>query len=305
MSDFIPSYLNLLTNSELEKRVALAQEKLSHCDLCGWDCNVDRLSGKLGVCRTGKLAKISSYGPHHGEEAPLSGYHGSGTIFFTRCNMRCQFCQNYDISQTDNGREVDAQTLANIMLELQDMGCHNINFVSPTHVVPQIIAAIYIAAHQDLHIPLVYNTGGYDSLSTLQLLDGIIDIYMPDMKYSSPNTGLHYSKIRQYPQINRQAVKEMHRQVGDLQLDEHGIAYRGLLVRLLVLPNKLAGENETLQFIATEISTNTYINLMDQYHPAFHASQYPKLNRRIKIQEYEEAIQVAHESGLLRLDGQY
>lgn len=304
MEIFSPAYLRLLDNGELEKRVALAQEILSHCNLCGWDCNIDRLSGKLGVCRTGALARVSSFGPHHGEEAPLRGYHGSGAIFFTRCNLRCQFCQNHNISQTDDGKEVNAKDLANIMLELQDMGCHNINFVSPTHVVPQIIAALFIAARDGLHIPLIYNTGGYDSLSILQLLNGVIDIYMPDMKYSSPQTALHYSKIRRYPQINRQAVREMHRQVGNLQRDERGIAYRGLLVRLLVLPFGLAGVQETIHFLATEISIHTFINIMDQYHPAFNASQYPKLNRRIKIQEYKEAIQIAHDAGLSRLAGQ-
>jgi len=303
MDSFTPAYLRLFDNGELENRVALAQETLSHCDLCGLDCNIDRLTGMLGACRIGAVAKVSSYGPHQGEEAPISGYQGSGTIFFTRCNLRCQFCQNHDISQTDNGREVDAESLTNIMLDLQDRGCHNINFVSPTHVVPQILAAIYFAAQHGLQIPLVYNTGGYDSLSTIKLLDGIIDIYMPDMKYSSPQTALHYSKIRQYPRINRQAVQEMYRQVGDLQMDERGVAYRGLLVRLLVLPFGLAGERETLQFIAREISTKTYINLMDQYHPAYNANQHPKLKRRISHQEYDEAIRMAHEAGLYRLDG--
>lgn len=304
MENFIPAYLNLLPNGELEKRARLAHETLNKCNLCGWDCNIDRIAGKLGICRTGACARVSNFGPHHGEEAPLSGQQGSGAIFFTQCNLRCQFCQNHDISQTDDGKEVNASTLANIMLELQAMGCHNINFVSPTHVVPQILAALCIAARNGLQIPLVYNTGGYDSVSALELLDGIIDIYMPDMKYSHSQTALHYSKIRQYPQINQKAVREMHRQVGDLKMDQQGIASRGLLVRLLVLPFGLAGTQETIRFLATEISTNTYINIMDQYHPAYNASQFPKLNRRIKIQEYEEAIQMAHDAGLYRLDGQ-
>lgn len=305
MMGFLPAYLNLLSNGELEKRALQAFERLHQCNLCGRQCNVDRIAGKLGVCRTGVQAKVSSFGPHHGEEAPLSGRRGSGTIFFTRCNLNCQFCQNHDISQTDSGKDVSPQALANIMLELQEMGCHNINFVSPTHVIPQILQALLIAAKTGLHIPLVYNTGGYDSLPALALMDGIVDIYMPDMKYSNPQIALHYSKIRQYPQINRAAVLEMHRQVGDLQIDECGIAQRGLLVRLLVLPNRLAGVQETVQFLATEVSKKTYINIMDQYRPEFNASQYPKLNRRITYQEYEEAIQMAHNAGLFRLDGLY
>ncbi len=299
----LPAYLNLLSNGELEKRASLAREILSHCNLCGRCCNVDRLSGKLGECQTGASARVSSYGPHHGEEAPLSGNRGSGTIFFTRCNLHCQFCQNHDISQTDNGYDVDAKTLANIMLKLQEMGCYNINFVSPSHVVPQILAALCIAARDGLHIPLVYNTGGYDNVPTLELLDGVIDIYMPDMKYSNPHTASLYSKISQYPEINQKAVLEMHRQVGDLQIDNRGIAYHGLLVRLLVLPFGLAGTQETVSFLAREISTNTYLNIMDQYHPAHNANQYPKLSRRIKPQEYEEAIQMAHDAGLFRLSG--
>ncbi len=302
MNKFIPAYRNLLANGELEKRASLAFEILSHCELCGWDCKVDRLAGKLGSCRTGAYASISSYGPHHGEEAPLSGQRGSGTIFFTRCNLRCQFCQNYDISQTDNGRQVDAKSLANMMLELQEMGSHNINLVSPTHVVPQILAALLIAAQNGLDIPLVYNTGGYDNVSILKLLVGIIDIYMPDMKYSNPQVALRYSKIRRYPQINQEAVLEMHRQVGDLQIDTVGIARRGLLVRLLVLPFGLAGIQETVHFLAANVSTNTYLNIMDQYHPAHHASQFPKINRRVTSQEYQEAIRIAQDAGLLRLD---
>lgn len=303
MGDFRPAYLDLLSNGELDKRASQAYELLQRCSLCGHCCHVDRLAGKLGICQTGAIARVSHYGPHHGEEAPLSGWRGSGTIFFTRCNLRCQFCQNYDISQTDAGEDVDDQSLANIMLQLQDIGCHNINLVSPTHVVPQFLAALVIAAAKGLRIPLVYNSGGYDSLSILKILDGVVDIYMPDMKYSSAQIALHYSKIRQYPQINRAAVLEMHRQVGDLQLDDNGIAQRGLLVRLLVLPNGLAGVQETVQFLANEISPHTYLNLMDQYRPAYNASQYPKLNRRIKYEEYEEAVRMAHEAGLMRLTG--
>jgi len=297
-----PGYLELAASGELERRVAEANERLARCELCAWECRVDRLSGKLGICRTGARARVSSYGPHLGEEDPLRGWRGSGTIFFTRCNLRCQYCQNADISQADAGYEVDAQDLAAIMLELQANGCHNINLVSPSHVVPQIMAALLVACQAGLRLPLVYNTGGYDALLTLHLLEGIVDIYMPDMKYASAQIARHYSKVPNYPQINQAAVREMHRQVGDLTLDSRGLAIRGLLVRHLVLPNDLAGTAAIVHFIAEQISTRTYLNLMDQYHPTYQASQFPKLNRRVTSKEYQTALQAAHDAGLLRLD---
>lgn len=216
--------------------------------------------------------------------------------------MNCQYCQNYDISQLGHGTETDPKIIATMMLELQAVGCHNINFVSPSHVVPQILASVMIAAQAGLELPLVYNTGGYDSYESLALLDGVIDIYMPDMKYSSTQIGLRYSKIRNYPQINQITVKEMHRQVGDLVLDENGVAIRGLLVRHLVLPNNLSGTEQIVSFLADEISTNTYLNLMDQYRPTYKADRYPKLNRRITSDEYRKAVDLAHEAGLFRLD---
>ncbi len=218
-----------------------------------------------------------------GEEDPLRGWRGSGTIFFSRCNLHCQFCQNADISQTDSGDLAPPHEIAAMMLELQAHGCHNINLVSPSHVVPHILAAVLLAAQAGLVLPLVYNTGGYDSLETLALLDGVVDIYMPDMKFASAQTARHYSKIPNYPQANQAAVREMHRQVGDLQVDGRGIAQRGLLVRHLVLPNDLAGTAEIVRFLAQEISQDTYLNLMDQYHPAFNARQFPRLNRRITL----------------------
>lgn len=297
-----PRYLNLLDSGDLELRTKQAYNHLSICDVCALKCPVDRLSGKYGACRTGELAKVSSYGPHLGEEDPLRGWRGSGTIFFTRCNLRCQYCQNHDISQSDYGNEVKPKELAVIMLELQSYGCHNINFVSPSHVVPQILAALLIAAQAGLKIPLVYNTGGYDSLEMLKLLDGVIDIYMPDMKYGDKRLAHKYSKIPNYPAINRQAVKEMHRQVGDLIINERGIAQRGLLVRHLILPNNIAGTESILRFLAEEISKNTYLNLMDQYRPSFKAHQYPELNRRITHDEYNNAVQIAESFGLTRLD---
>ncbi|MEM4723643.1 MAG: radical SAM protein [Candidatus Hadarchaeum sp.] len=301
--EFEPAYLRLLRSGELKKRVAEAYRRLEACDICPRECGVNRReSAKGAVCRTGERALVSSYNPHFGEEAPLVGMRGSGTIFFTWCNLKCQYCQNYEISQLGEGREVEPEQLAAMMLHLQEMGCHNINFVSPTHVVPQILAGVLIAAEAGLHVPLVYNTGGYDSLKTLALLDGVFDIYMPDMKYSDEAIALRLSKVKDYPAINRAAVAEMYRQVGDLYLDERGIALRGLLVRHLVLPGGLAGTAEIVRFLAEEISRNTYLNIMDQYRPCYKAYEYPELNRRITSEEYAEAVRLAQEAGLHRLD---
>jgi putative pyruvate formate lyase activating enzyme len=257
MAIFQPAYVALLQTDELKARVEQAFAHLEKCDLCPWECGVNRTAGKLGVCRTGKRAWVSSHSPHLGEEDPLRGWRGSGTIFFGRCNLRCQFCQNSDISQYDSGDKIEPEDLATMMLELQAVGCHNINLVSPSHVVPQILAAVWIAAQAGLRLPLVYNTGGYDSLVALGLLDGVIDIYMPDMKYSNPQVGLHYSKIRDYPKHNQIAIREMYRQVGDLQIDERGLALCGLLVRHLLLPNGLAGTAEVVRFLSEEVSTQT------------------------------------------------
>ncbi len=297
-----PAYVKLLNNNELAQRVSYAYDMLSKCNVCAWECRIDRLVGKVGICKTAQRAKVSSYGPHLGEEDPLRGWRGSGTIFFTRCNLRCQFCQNHDISQTDKGEEIEPGQLAAIMLELQSLGCHNINLVSPSHVVPQIMAAVLIAAQAGLRIPLVYNTGGYDSVEMLKLLDGVVDIYMPDMKYASAQIARYYSKIPNYPQANQAAVREMHRQVGDLHLDQNGLATRGLLVRHLVLPHNLAGTENVVQFLAEQISTDTYLNLMDQYRPAYNAQRFPKLKRRTTQQEYQAAVDMAHAAGLHRLD---
>jgi putative pyruvate formate lyase activating enzyme len=297
-----PAYLQLLINGELRDRVARAYEHLSVCDVCAWNCDVDRRGGQVGVCRTGARAKVSSYGPHLGEEDPLRGWRGSGTIFFTRCNLKCQFCQNHDISQTDAGYEVKPEQLASIMLELQAHECHNINFVSPSHVVPQIMAAVTIAAEAGLRLPLVYNSGGYDSMAMLELLDGVIDIYMPDMKYADAEIARRYSKTRDYPQVNQSAVREMHRQVGDLYINREGLALRGLLVRHLVLPENLAGTHKIVKFLSTEISPDTYLNLMDQYRPAYKAHYFPELNRRVTSQEYKAAVRMAQDAGLYRLD---
>jgi putative pyruvate formate lyase activating enzyme len=297
-----PGYLSLLGNGELHRRAEDAYARLESCDICPLHCGVDRIRGELGVCQTGVLAQVSSYGPHPGEEHPLSGWRGSGTIFFSRCNLRCVYCQNADISQLSLGQEVSPGELAALMLELQARGCHNINLVSPSHVVPQIMAAVELAAQRGLTLPLVYNTGGYDSLETLALLDGVVDIYMPDMKYGDPEVAFKYSKVRDYPQVNQAAVREMQRQVGDLQVDDDGIAQRGLLVRHLVLPGGLAGSERVFKFLAEQVSRNVYLNIMAQYRPAFKAREYPELNRCIRPEEYREAIALAKRYGLTRLD---
>jgi putative pyruvate formate lyase activating enzyme len=297
----LPSYLHL-SASELKERAERAFARMENCDLCARKCHVNRSGGKLGVCRTGVCARVSSYGPHMGEENPLRGWKGSGTIFFSRCNLRCVFCQNHDISQRDAGTEVDAPELAQMMLRLQMAGCHNINLVSPSHVVPQILAALVLAAAAGLRLPLVYNTGGYDALETLAVLDGIVDIYMPDMKFANGGYARMYSHAHDYPHVNREAVREMHRQVRDLQTDDDGLATRGLLVRHLVLPRNLAGTKQIVRFLANEISRTTYLNLMAQYHPAYRASSYPELNRCIHSKEYSAAVQMAREAGLTNLD---
>ena len=245
---------------------------------------------------------VSSYGPHFGEEAPLVGSYGSGTIFFTYCNLHCIFCQNYTISQLGEGSPVDSEKVARMMLSLQAKGCHNINLVSPTHVVPYILDALELAADKGLRLPLVYNSGGYDTVESLELLDGVVDIYMPDMKYSDEKVAEQLSGVKDYPKVNKAAVKEMHRQVGDLQLDEQGVAQRGLLVRHLVLPNGLAGTKEVVRFLAKEVSTNTYLNIMAQYHPCYKAFDIPQLARPVLKDEFSDAIDLAHHYGLYRLD---
>jgi len=279
-----------------------AREILRECRLCPRECRVDRLAGQKGKCQVTREVVVSSYGPHFGEEAPLVGGHGSGTIFFAYCNLKCVFCQNYTISHLGEGTEVTSDELAGMMLSLQTQDCHNINLVSPTHVVPHILAALEIAVRKGLSVPLVYNTGGYDSPETLRLLDGIVDIYMPDMKYSDARIAEQLSGIKDYPRANQAAVKEMHRQVGDLQMDERGVAQRGLLVRHLVLPNRLAGTEEVVRFLSQEVSHDTYLNIMAQYHPCHKAFDLPRLSRRITDKEFNEAIELAHRYGLNRLD---
>ena len=300
---FEPSYRRLARTGVLAERARDARLRLRDCDLCARYCHVDRFANVRGaVCRTGERAVVYSAGPHHGEEDCLRGTCGSGTIFFSFCNLRCVCCQNWDISRRGEGREVSTEELAAMMLRLQAIGCHNINFVTPSHVVAQIIAAVEQAAAQGLVLPLVYNTGGYDSPEALALLDGVVDIYMPDMKYGDSELARRYSHVRDYARVNQAAVREMHRQVGDLAMDEDGIARRGLLVRHLVLPNGIAGSEEVVRFLAEEISRDTCLNLMDQYRPCYRADDYPELDRPLTMPEFCEALDLAKRHGLRRVD---
>jgi len=297
-----PSYIALYERGVLEQRLAALEKMVSPCTLCPHGCRVPRGSSAGGTCRSGMLPIVSSAGPHFGEEAPLVGRGGSGTIFFTNCNLGCIFCQNYDISHLGQGREVSYRELALTMISLQERGCHNINFVTPTHMVYGIVRALIMAVPMGLHVPLVYNSGGYDSVETLKLLNGVFDIYMPDFKYWDEEISYDLSGVRDYPQIARSALWEMHEQVGDLILDEHGVAHRGLLVRHLVLPQGLSGTRRVVDYLRG-LSADTYLNLMDQYRPAYRAAEYPALRRRATLQEFDEAALYAKERGMRRLDG--
>lgn len=283
-----PSYLNL-TESQWKERIERALSLLESCEVCPHRCGVNRLKGELGFCKTGKNAIVDSYFPHRGEEKPIRGYRGSGTVFFSYCNMRCVYCQNYQISQLGEGREVSPKELAEIFLELQAMGCHNLNLVTPSHVVPQILSALYLAVQKGFKLPIVYNTSSFDSLESLKLLEGIVDIYLADLKYADREIARRYSKVKNYPEVAMTAIKEMHRQVGDLTLDERGIAVKGLLVRHLVLPNGLAGTEKVVEFLGS-LSKNMAVNVMDQYYPSYMAWKYPELNRRITQREYHQAL---------------
>jgi putative pyruvate formate lyase activating enzyme len=299
----VPAYLALFATGALADRSAEARRHLGACDLCAHDCRVDRLHSIAGaVCRTGSRATLSAWGPHHGEEGPISGRRGSGTIFFSGCNLRCVYCQNWEISQAGQGSEASAEELAATMLSLQRQGCHNINLVSPSHVVAQILEALVMACGKGLRLPLVYNTGGYDSMAALALLDGVIDIYMPDLKYGDSRVARRYSKVRDYVAVNQAAIREMHRQVGDLVVDAEGVARRGLLVRHLVLPEGLAGTEAVLRFVADEISRATYVNIMAQYRPCYRAAEFAGIDRRPTAAEFAEALRRAADLGLHRLD---
>jgi putative pyruvate formate lyase activating enzyme len=298
MANLWPSYLNLLEAGELRRRVEAAREMLRECHVCPRRCGTNRLEGKVGFCLTPDVASVASYNDHHGEEPCISGTRGSGVIFFTSCNLRCVFCQNYPISHLQVGQPATHERLAEMMLELQARGVHNINFVTPSHVVPQLLEALLLAAERGLHIPLVYNTSGYDSLESLRLLDGIVDIYLPDAKYGSNENALKYSNVSGYVEANRAAIKEMWRQVGPVELDDAGRARRGMILRHLVLPNGIAGTRDVLGFVAREISPDVTISLMNQYFPANRAHSLPELSRKLTTEEYEAAVNYLLEFGL-------
>jgi len=303
-TQFLPAYLDLGL-AELRQRAAAALELLRSCEVCPRDCRVDRLADRYAVCKTGRYARVSSFSPHFGEEDCLRGWRGSGTIFFTWCNLRCVFCQNFDISQLGEGRVVSPADLARMMLFLQDQGCHNINFVTPEHVVPQILEALPIAVELGLRLPIVYNTSAYDSMHSLRLLDNIVDIYMPDFKFWDREMSRLYMKAPDYPEAARRVIREMHRQVGPLKFDERGLARRGVLLRHLIMPGGIAGSREIFQWVAADVSADTYVNIMDQYNPAGRVGtdeRYETINRRIHPHELEAAVRAARDAGLHRLD---
>lgn len=297
-----PEYIALYHSGELEHRVERLEERLASCDICPRECGVNRLEGELKFCHSGRLPIVSSYCAHHGEEPALSGSRGSGTVFFGNCNMRCVFCQNHQISQSwekQKSNEIDCHTLAGYMLYLQnELSCHNINFVSPSHFVPQIVRAVLEAVPMGLRIPLVYNTNSYDSLKTLKELDGVISIYLPDLKYTSDEWADKFSQAPDYVARSRQAIKEMYRQVGELVVDGSGVAQQGVIVRHLILPNGLAGSRESLTWLANEVSDKVTVSLMSQYHPVHRAHQFPQLSRHISVSEYKEVLKVMDEVGL-------
>jgi putative pyruvate formate lyase activating enzyme len=298
-----PGYLALHGRGELRRRADAALARLERCDLCPRACGVDRLADERGSCAVGRRARVSSVGPHHGEETPLVGRGGSGTVFLTGCNLRCAFCQNAEISQLEDiGREVTARQLAEAMLAVQELGCENLNLVTPTHVTAQLLEALCLAADEGLRLPIVYNCGGYESVSTLALLEEVVDIYMPDLKYSDPAAGERYSGVPDYPAVAQAAVREMHRQVGELVMDDRGVARRGLLVRHLVLPEDQAGSVAAMRFLA-ELSPRTYVNVMAQYRPCHLIHGDPLLGRRPTSDEHRAALEAARAAGLTRLDG--
>ncbi len=297
-----PGYITLLKSGELHNRITRAIKILKRCTICPRNCQVDRYGESLGICGVGKLAPVSSFGPHFGEERPLVGQNGSGTIFFASCNLLCIFCQNYEISHFDESgaNHFTSEELAAIMVDLQQQGCHNINLVTPTHVVPQILEALPEAINHGLHVPLIYNSSGYESQTTLALLDGVIDIYMPDFKFWHESTAQIYSKTVDYAEVARAAITTMHQQVGNLQLDDENIAMRGLLIRHLVMPGHLDETKKILSFIAEEISSQCYVNIMDQYRPCGQAI--PPIDLPLSGEEFQQALQYAERTSLIQLN---
>jgi putative pyruvate formate lyase activating enzyme len=314
VEDFVPAYLDPEVRATMGKRVAEAVRELECCCACPRNCKVNRLANEMKVCHTGRHARVASAFPHFGEEDCLRGWRGSGTIFFSMCNLRCVFCQNWDISQRQTGRELDASGIADSMLALQECGCHNINFVTPEHVAPQVVEAIAAAANRGLRLPIVYNTSSYDAVSSLRLLDGLVDIYMPDFKFWSRETAARLAKAKDYPDRAREAIREMHRQVGELCFGPDGLARRGLLVRHLVMPGQLDEAREIFRWIADELSPDTYVNIMGQYRPAYEVGgiiqegrgagtiRYAEINRCPDSGELEAAYEAARQAGLWRFD---
>ena len=292
------NYLALYHSGELIRRIKAGYARLAACDLCPHACGINRLAGEVGLCGGGKSPRIASANIHRGEEPPISGSRGSGTIFLSGCTLNCKFCQNFPISQLRNGTDLSTGQLADKMLSLQKKGAHNINFVTPSHFTPQIMAALYLAIRKGFHLPIVWNTSGYERLDTLQLLDGVVDIYLPDMKYASDDEALRLSGAPGYRELNRQAVSEMLRQVGHLECDEEGIGIRGLIVRHLVLPEGKAGSVETLDWIAENLGSETHIALMSQYFPAHQAPDTPGIGRRVTPEEYAEAVEALESNDL-------
>jgi len=295
-----PSYLRLWETGELAKRVAQAKRLLSPCVACPRACKAERAAGEMGACGVAQLSLVASYGPHFGEEPVLVGKHGSGPVFFAGCNLHCVYCQNYDISQMRHGQETSPGALAEIFLEVQRMGCHNLNLVTPSHCVPQILEGLLLAIPRGFRLPLVYNTSGYDSVAVLRLLDGVVDIYMPDIKYADDAIAEKYSGVKAYTRVCRVAIREMYRQVGDLVINDSGIACRGLIVRHLVLPNGLAGSRDCLRWLAEYISRDTYLNVMAQYYPAYRANEYAALSRNLATGEYADVVRFALSLGFHR-----
>lgn len=305
---FVPAYLELYENNPgiFNERAERAQKLLEECTVCPRECGINRLKDEHGICRSGRHAPVSSAFPHHGEEDGLRGWGGSGTIFFSFCNLKCVFCQNHELSWQGHGNERDADDLAALMIRLQDHGCHNINFVTPEHVVPQIMEALPIAIEKGLKVPLVYNTSAYDSMHSMELMDGIVDIYMPDFKFWDRSHARYYMAAEDYPDVARKVIREMHRQVGPLRFDENGIALRGLLIRHLIMPGDEAGSGEIFRFLARQVSRHTWVNIMAQYHPdgmvLRKPEKYAKINRIITGREYREAFRAARDEGLYRFD---
>ncbi|MFB3776087.1 MAG: radical SAM protein [Bryobacteraceae bacterium] len=301
--DFEPAYLKLERSGELDRRARELRAIYRSCRLCPRQCGVDRLKGEKGICSSTARAKVYSTHPHFGEEKPLVGRGGSGTIFFSNCNLLCVFCQNWEINHRGDGSFAGDDDIGRLMADLQRIGCHNVNLVTPTHIVPNIVAGLGSAIRRGLRLPLVYNCGGYEPVEVIKLLDGIVDIYLPDFKYADGAMAEKYSSgARDYPERAAAAIEEMHRQVGDLVVDEDGIALRGLMIRHLVLPGNIAGTDKFVQFVATRLSRSTYVNIMAQYRPAHKAPGIPELSRRITSAEYQQAIRWAREAGLTRLD---